>query len=224
MTQHQSSPLDLVILIYPGMTLLDAIGPMEILAISPHLHVRFASFTPNTVLNDHQNIGLTQFTDANQIEACDILLIPGGGGDQLVRKDEEILNWIKKIDQTTRHTVSVCTGSLILAQAGLLKGRQASSHWAYLNELKSLGAHPKRQRYTVDGKYITAAGVSAGIDMSLYLLQSLFGKKHAKSLQFGIEYFPKRFDLLTPYSLPKKLLHAPAKIVRKAVDTMVSKI
>ncbi|MEM1214342.1 MAG: DJ-1/PfpI family protein, partial [Bacteroidota bacterium] len=128
----------------------------------------------------------------DDITEADLLLIPGSTIAFLREiKDENVLNWIKKIDQTTQRTVSVCTGSIILAATGLLKNKKATSHWKPINLLAKFGAQPTRERIVDEGKYITAAGVSAGIDMAIYLVNQLKGAKAAKAAQLAIEYDPK---------------------------------
>lgn len=205
---NPSSPYSVAILAYPGMTMLDAIGPNEVLANSPHFDVQFVSATRADVHNDHGSLKLTGLTHYSDIPMPDILLIPGGPGDHALMQDEVLLSWIAKVDEQARIVASVCTGALILAKAGLLNGRQACTHWACLQELAELGANPMRKRFRRDGKYWTASGVSAGIDMALAMVEALQGLQHAKQLRFGIEYFPNQFHLISSYSLPRGMLSA----------------
>ena len=200
-----SEPETVIILAYPGMTLLDAIGPLEVLANSEHFEVHFAAHQPS-VINDHGNLTLTKILSLEEVKQADILLVPGGPGDRAVMANADVLAWIQRMDQQTRLTTSVCTGSLILAAAGLLHGRKACSHWAYLQELESLGARSTRRRFIQDGKYLTASGVSAGIDMALHLVKRRVSAYHAFELRFGIEYFPGRHYLISSYTLPMALL------------------
>jgi len=202
------------------MTLLDAIGPNEVLASSPKFNVIFASKTGLDICNDHRNLKLTGLKDIKNVIEADILLIPGGPGDHLIIKDLEVLEWIREVNKKTMLTTSVCTGSLILAKTGLLKNKKACSHWAFLDDLKDLGAVPVRKRFIQDGKYITASGVSAGIDLSLFILKTLVSKKHAKSIQFGIEYFPNKINMISSYTLPRFLLNKAATKVKKILEPL----
>ena len=196
----------LTILAYPGMTLLDAVGPNEVLANSPYFEVTWASTSQNPVKNDHNSFEMHDLVYFENIASTDIILVPGGPGDHAVMQNENVLAWLRKMDQNTLLTTSVCTGSLVLAKAGLLTGEKASSHWGCLKELAELGATPKRQRFTVSGKYVTSSGVSAGIDMAFYILASLVSKKHASEIRFGIEYFPNQVHLISSYTLPRFML------------------
>lgn len=201
-----------VILAYPGMTMLDAIGPNEVLANSPYFDVTWVTSDSVGIQNDHNSFLVTQMTHFQKVNHADILLIPGGPGDKAMMHNPVILEWIKQIDSESLHTTSVCTGSLVLAATGLLDGHKACSHWACLSELASLGAHPVRKRFVRSGKYITASGVSAGIDMALFLVEQLIGRQHAKQLRFGIEYFPSQLNLLSTYTLPAGFM---AKLEKK---------
>jgi transcriptional regulator GlxA family with amidase domain len=124
------------------------------------------------------------------VHRCDLLVVPGGFGTRLLERDERVLDWLRNIDRTTRITASVCTGSLLLAAAGLLAGRRANSHWAQRDRLVEHGAIPVGERIVRDGKYVTAAGVSAGIDLALTLAIQLAGPETAAAIQLAIEYDP----------------------------------
>jgi transcriptional regulator GlxA family with amidase domain len=137
----------------------------------------------------------------------DIVLVPGGPGEVAARAGGPVLEWLREVDRTSTWTTSVCTGSLILAAAGLLDGRRATSHWLALEQLGRLGAEPVPERVVFDGKYATAAGVSAGIDMALALAARVAGDTVAQAIQLGIEYDPQPpFDAGSP-------LKAPAEVV-----------
>jgi transcriptional regulator GlxA family with amidase domain len=141
------------------------------------------------------------------VSAPDIILIPGGPGSRRAMVDEAVLGWVRTADATSTWTTSVCTGSLVLAGAGLLKGRRATTHWLSLDDLVPLGAEPTGERVVFDGKYVTAAGVSSGIDMALHLLGRIAGDEVAQTIQLLTEYDPQ-----PPYDAgsPEK---APAQIV-----------
>ena len=212
------SPFKVVILAYPGMTMLDAIGPNEVLGNSPHFDVSFAAAVQDPIENDLSSFAMTNMRFYREIEHADILLIPGGPGDHKLMQDSQLLDWIRQIDQQSQLTTSVCSGSLVLGKAGLLKGIKACCHWACLGELGALDAKPVRRRFVQDGKYVTASGVSAGIDMALYLVESLVDKAHAKEIRFGIEYFPNQLNLVSSYTLPRDWMTRLASKVEPVIN------
>ena len=184
--------MEIVIYIYNGMTMLDAIGPYEVLRNIKGVNIKFASKTKGEITADSQFIHLNSKYSIDEISKADILLIPGST-IAFIRemKDKKVLNWIKKINEKTEKTVTVCTGSIILAATGLLEGKKATSHWKPINLLADYRAIPTRERVVEEGKFITAAGVSAGIDMAIYLVNMLKGELAAKAAQLSIEYDPK---------------------------------
>lgn len=184
--------MEIVIYIYNGMTMLDAIGPYEVLRNIKGANIKFVAKNKGEITADSHFVHLNAKFSIDEIEEADVLLIPGST-IAFIRemKDQEILTWIRKVDITTQKTVSVCTGSIILAAAGLLKNRKATSHWKPINLLSDFGAIPTRDRVIEDGKFITAAGVSAGIDMAIYLINNMKGTLAAKAAQLAIEYDPK---------------------------------
>ena len=173
------------------MTMLDAIGPYEILRNVKGVNIKFVSKQKGEITADSQFVHLNSKFGIDEISKADILLIPGST-IAFVRemKDKKVLDWIRKINETTQKTVTVCTGSIILAATGLLTGKKATSHWKPMNLLAEFGAIPTRERVIEEGKFITAAGVSAGIDMAIYLVNLLKGEKAAKAAQLTIEYDP----------------------------------
>jgi putative intracellular protease/amidase len=196
-----------VIVAYEGMTMLDAIGPNEVLANSPYFDVTWASTSQAPIKNDHGSFEMHDLVYFEEIKSCDIVLVPGGPGDHAAMQNEALLSWLREIDKQTLYTTSVCTGALILAKAGLLNGKKACTHWGCLDELEKLGALPQRKRFAVSGKFITSSGVSAGIDMGLHLVSILATKKHAGEIRFGIEYFPNQVHVVSTYTLPRFLLN-----------------
>lgn len=184
--------MDIVIYIYNGITMLDAIGPYEVLKNLKNANVKFVAKEKGEITADSDFVQLIAKHEIAEIEKADILLIPGSN-IAFIRemKDKQVLNWIKRINETTLKTVSVCTGSIILAATGLLAGKKATSHWKPIELLKNFGAIPVRERIVEQGKFITAAGVSAGIDMAIYLANLVSGEKEAKASQLMIEYDPK---------------------------------
>ena len=183
--------MQIAIFIYPGLTALDAIGPYEVLSRIPDANVVFTARQAGPITTDTGFLTLSATHEISTITAPDILLIPGStSGYAAVMEDEPTLNWIRKIHETSTWTVSVCTGAMILGAAGLLKGIQATTHWLVLDELRKLGADPVQERYVRQGKILTAAGVSAGIDAALYLVGELLDEEHARTIQLSIEYDP----------------------------------
>jgi transcriptional regulator GlxA family with amidase domain len=195
------------ILIFDGITALDAIGPYEVLRSAPGWEVEFVGKARGEVRTDSGALGLSADKGLDEVERADIVLVPGGKGNRPLLGDEEVLAWLRRLDQQSSWTTSVCTGSLLLGAAGLLQGRRATCHWLFLEKLREYGAEPVSQRYVEDGKLLTAAGVSAGIDMALYLVGREAGQEVAQAVQLGIEYDPS-----PPYDAgsPEK---APAAIV-----------
>jgi putative intracellular protease/amidase len=184
--------MEIVIYLYNGITALDAVGPYEVLSRLPNANVKFVGETKGIIVSDSHFLKLVADYEISEIEKADILLIPGSviGFLRETRKNN-VKDWIKKIHQTTQWTVSVCTGSIILASTGILKGLKASSHWAVIHLLKDYGAIPALERFVREDKIITSQGVSAGIDMSLYLASQIGGVEQAKAYQLMIEYFPQ---------------------------------
>lgn len=190
--------MQIVFLFYEGMTALDAIGPHEILCRLPGAKVQRVAKHPGAIRTDSQLV-VTAETPLSSVTSADVLLVPGAGNATTLRDHPDILEWIRKIHATTTWTTSVCTGSLILGAAGILSGLRATTHWAAFDRLDTWGALPTRERVVEDGKVMTAAGVSAGIDMALHLTAKLAGIPFAQAIQLGIEYDPAPlFDVGSP--------------------------
>jgi len=193
----------IAILLYENMTALDAIGPYEVLSRLPGAEVSFVAAEPGLVRTDTGFLRLEATRGISEVPEADVLLVPGGPGDEAVRSHAKTLEWIRGVHGGTRFTTSVCTGSLILAAAGVLDGLRATSHWTSLEELRALGAEPTSERVVEQGKVITAAGVSSGIDMALRLAEKIAGRDFAMALQLGIEYDPQPpFDAGSPGKAP----------------------
>ena len=191
--------MDIVIPIFPDVTVLDAIGPYEVLAAMPGAKVVFAAAERGLVRSGDRVVGVQADAALSEIDAADVLVVPGGQGTRPLMKDDAMLDWVRRIHGTTRFTTSVCTGSLVLGAAGLLDGLDATTHWAQTRLLESTGAGYTAERVVQRGKIITAAGVSAGIDMALTLVAQLAGDDMAKAIQLGIEYDPQPpFDAGSP--------------------------
>lgn len=192
-------------LFYDGMTTLDIIGPHEVLAHLPDVTIQRVAKRAGKVRAGF-GLELTAEYALSHITQTDILVIPGGGTATSLSHEPEIIDWIKVMHETTKWTTSVCTGSLILGAAGILQGKRATSHWAVLDRLCLWGAMPVSQRIVEDGKLMTAAGVSAGIDMALLLAAKIAGQEVAETLQLGIEYDPQPpFDAGSPEKVNPEL-------------------
>ncbi|MBS0604754.1 MAG: DJ-1/PfpI family protein [Verrucomicrobia bacterium] len=190
--------MQIVFLFYDGMTALDAIGPHEILCRLPGAQVQRVAKSLGPVRTDS---GLALIADKaiSDVLRADLLVIPGAGNAATLRDHPEMLDWVHSIHNTTTWTASVCTGSLILGAAGILSGLRATTHWAAFDRLTRWGAKPVRERVVEDGKVLTAAGVSAGIDMALMLAAKIAGPQFAQAIQLGIEYDPQPpFDVGSP--------------------------
>lgn len=202
--------MQIAIPIYERFTALDAIGPYEVLSRLPGAKVTFVAKTtspPTPVRTDNDMLALTADAALADMPAPDILVVPGGFGTRALLHDEELLGWIRGAHETSTWTTSVCTGSLLLAAAGLLDGLDATTHWAARRELDDLGAHYVEQRVVEQGKIVTAAGVSAGIDMALTLAAKIAGDDVAQAIQLSIEYDPQPpFDSGSPSKAPKRVL------------------
>jgi putative intracellular protease/amidase len=199
--------MNVSILLYERLTALDAIGPYEVLSRLPGASVTFVAREAGPVRTDNGMLTLIAEKSIADVDAPDILLVPGGPGEVAARAGGPVLDWLRSAHETTTWTTSVCTGSLILAAAGLLEGRRATSHWLALEQLGRLGAVPVAERVVFDGKIVTAAGVSAGIDMALALASEVAGERVAQAIQLGIEYDPQPpFDSGSPAKAPADLV------------------
>jgi transcriptional regulator GlxA family with amidase domain len=181
--------LEIALFLYEDMTALDAVGPYEVLARLPEAEVKFVASTPAPKKTD-AGLVLTADASLDDVPAPDVILIPGSGRVPFL-DDPAAVEWVRRAHETSTWTTSVCTGSMLLGAAGVLEGKRATSHWAVCEHLRSIGAEPVAERVVVEGKVITAAGVSAGIDMALTLAGRIAGKDAARALQLVIEYDPE---------------------------------
>ncbi|TQK50722.1 DJ-1/PfpI family protein [Streptomyces sp. SLBN-118] len=199
--------MQIAILLYDRFTTLDAVGPYELLGRLPGAETVFVAKEAGPVRGDQGSLALIADRTLAEVPTPDIVLIPGGPGSREAMRDEAILDWARTADATSTWTTSVCTGSLVLAGAGLLSGRRATSHWLALDELVPLGAEPTGERVVFDGKYVTAAGVSSGIDMALHLLGRIGGDEAAQTVQLLTEYDPQPpYDAGSPDKAPSKIV------------------
>jgi putative intracellular protease/amidase len=183
--------MEIVGMLFDGITALDAIGPYEVLSRLPGANYHFVAAEAGPVRSDNKFLGLLADDAIDDVTSADILVVPGGFATRELERDVELLEWIRAVDATTTWTTSVCTGSMLLAAAGLLEGKEATSHWASLERLREYGAIPTGRRVVEQGKIITAAGVSSGIDMALTLAARVGGDELAQAIQLGIEYDPQ---------------------------------
>jgi transcriptional regulator GlxA family with amidase domain len=210
------------ILIFDGLTALDAIGPYEVLRSVPGWEVEFVAATRGEKRTDSGALGISADRALGEVADPDIVLVPGGVGNRPLLEDEAVLSWLREVDRGTKWTTSVCTGSLVLGAAGLLEGKRATGHWLYLEPLRSYGADPVGGRFVEDGKVVTAAGVSAGIDMALHLVGRELGPEVAQAVQLAIEYDPQPpFDAGSPAKAPAAIVEA-VTAVAEAGDSPLS--
>jgi putative intracellular protease/amidase len=183
--------MEIAIPIFDELTALDAVGPYEVLSRLPEARVRFLAQEPGPKTTETGMLTLVAEAALADHPEPDVLVVPGGFGTRALMKDERMLDWIRHAHEHTQWTTSVCTGSLLLAAAGLLEGLEATTYWAALDVLAEYGAQPTEKRVVEQGKIITAAGVSSGIDMALTLAARIAGDGVAQAIQLGIEYDPQ---------------------------------
>ncbi|RNG26514.1 DJ-1/PfpI family protein [Streptomyces botrytidirepellens] len=187
------------VLLYDGFTALDAVGPYEMLCRVPRVTVTTVAEKAGLVRNDTGELTLVAERALDSVDRADVLLVPGGSGTKATMENPVVLDWIRHIHRRSVWTTSVCTGSLILGAAGLLRGLPATTFWAGRSYLADAGAEYTPGRFVEAGKIITAAGVSAGIDMGLHLAARLSDEKVAQAMQLAVEYDPDPpFDTGSP--------------------------
>jgi transcriptional regulator GlxA family with amidase domain len=185
--------MQIVIPLFPRFTALDGIGPYEVLQRIPGFDITFIGHNTGEVRSENGFLGITMDAEFEDIAHPDIIVFPGGVGTRALMTDERVLRWVRTAHETTLYTTSVCTGSLVLGAAGLLKGLTATTHWSVMNMLTEVGAIATNDRVIehLDQRIITAAGVSSGIDMALRLVEILVDTTAAKASQLMIEYDPQ---------------------------------
>jgi transcriptional regulator GlxA family with amidase domain len=177
------------ILLFEKLAAQDAVGPYEVFRCVPGWEVELVGLRAGEVRAEG-GLGMGVDRTLGEVAETDLVLVPGGRGSDALLDDEAVLSWLREIDRTTKWTTSVCTGSLLLGAAGLLDGKRATSNWLALEELRKYGAEPVAGRFVEDGKTLTAAGVTAGLDMALHLVGREAGPEVAQAVQLGIEYDP----------------------------------
>ena len=195
--------MQVAVLLYDRFTALDAVGPYDVLGRIPDAQVTFVAAEPGPVRTEQRSLALVADAPMREYPHPDIVVVPGGFGTRDLLEDEDILGWLREAHEQTKWTTSVCTGSLLLAAAGILDGLEATTHWLARDELAALGAVPVPDRVVRQGKIVTAAGVSSGIDMALHLAALEAGDTVAQAIQLGIEYDPAPpFDAGSPEKAP----------------------
>jgi putative intracellular protease/amidase len=205
--------MDIAILIYPRFTALDAVGPYEVLSRLPDARVTFVAEHAGVggfpVSTDTGQLALLADAALEELPHPEVVLVPGGPGQTALMEDGPTHRWLRTAHETSTWTTSVCTGSLVLAAAGLLASRRATSNWQAIEQLRSLGAQAVEERVVFDGKLATSAGVTAGIDMALELVVRIAGPELAQAIQLGLEYDPKPpFDAGSPHKAPSEIVQA----------------
>jgi transcriptional regulator GlxA family with amidase domain len=199
--------VDIALLLFDKLAPQDAVGPFEVMRNVPGWEIRTVAKQKGEVRSEGGALALVADHSLAEVGSADIVLVPGGIGSRALLEDDEVLDWLREIDRTTKWTTSVCTGSLILGAAGLLEGKRATSNWLLLEQLRQYGADPVGGRYVEDGKIVTAAGVTAGIDMALHLVNREVGPEIAQAVQLGIEYDPDPpFDSGSPEKAPPEIV------------------
>ncbi|MGN6255086.1 MAG: DJ-1/PfpI family protein [Solirubrobacterales bacterium] len=199
--------MEIALLLYEGLAPLDAVGPYEVMRNVPGWEVRTVAKEKGEIRSEDGSLGLLADRSLAEVDAPDVVLVPGGAGNRRLLGDAELLDWLREVDRETKWTTSVCTGSLLLGAAGLLDGKRATTNWLLLDALRGFGAEPIGGRFVEDGKIVTAAGVTAGIDMALHLVAREAGEKLAQAVQLGIEYDPDPpFDAGSPEKAPPEII------------------
>jgi cyclohexyl-isocyanide hydratase len=216
-------------LIFPRLTQLDMTGPYEVLARLPDTKVELVARTLDPVTTD-RGMQIVPTATYDSCPPLDVVMVPGGPGQQDLMEDEAALSFLRKQAATAQYVTSVCTGSLVLGAAGLLKGKRATCHWAALEHLKPLGAIPVSEKVVIDGNIVTGAGVTSGIDFALKLAAILESEEVAREIQLQIEYDPDPpFDSGSPKTAARETLDtvkgrlAKLNEERRAVATRVGK-
>lgn len=214
--------LNLGAIVFPGMDQSDFTGPFEVLSQVPGstFHVLWREKAP---VRDRRGLILTPETTFAESPPLDVLVVPGGHGQQALMEDEAVLGFIRKQAANARYVFSVCTGALLCGAAGLLRGVNATTHWSALHLLPYFGAIPVAARVVVDGKFVTAAGVTAGLDGALRLVSLLRDDGTAQAIQLAIEYAPEPpFNSGTPKTAPHEVLEAVRASTRQITEARLA--
>jgi len=205
--------VNVAIVLFPEFTALDAIGPYEVIARVPGWNVTFVAKEAVPIRTDTGITTIEATRSFDEVTEADIVLVPGGGGSRVAMLDEATLDWLRRIAARATWVTSVCTGSLVLAAAGLLDGKRCTTYWLYLEQLRELGAIPVSERVVFDGNTVTAAGVSSGIDMALSLVAEATSPEVAQAMQLAIEYDPRPpFDSGSPETAHEDIVNVVTQV------------
>ncbi|MDO8838968.1 MAG: DJ-1/PfpI family protein [Parvibaculum sp.] len=206
------------ILLYDGFTMLDVVGGYAVLGWLPGAEVEFVAERKTIIADDLRSGGMAAWRDYSEVEATDILYVPGGPGGRPQMTNEATLAFVRRLHETSSWTFGVCNGVEILAAAGILKGKTVTTNYYARESVASFGAHVVPDRYRRDGKIVTTAGVSAGIDGALYLARIIAGEDTAKTIQLGIEYYPHPpFSYASPDEVPDPI----REVIRVAEESIL---
>jgi transcriptional regulator GlxA family with amidase domain len=210
-------------LLYDGFTALDVTGPLDVLGRLAGAEPVFVAERAGAIRNESRTMAIVADRALSEVPAPDVVVVPGGFGTRLLLEHGPLLSWLAAVHETTTWTTAVCTGSLLLAAAGLLEGTPATTHWLAREQLASLGAQVVNERVVRQGRIVTAAGVSAGIDMALRLVQLMQGDEAAQAIQLAIEYDPEPpFDSGAPEKAPRAIVDAVTTAVRAREAELVA--
>jgi cyclohexyl-isocyanide hydratase len=214
-------------LLFPRMTQLDLTGPFEVFTRLPDAQVLLLSKTLEPVEAD-SGLRLLPYVTLRDCPQLDVICVPGGPGVNALMEDAEVLDWLRRQSEQAHYVSSVCTGSLVLGAAGLLRGKHATSHWNSHDMLPAFGAIPTEGRVVRDGNLFTASGVTAGIDFALTMVAELAGAQVARAIQLQIEYAPvPPFDAGTPEAAPSDIVRAArarGAAMRKEREAIVARV
>lgn len=197
--------MQIAIALFPGVSILDAIGPYGVFSSVPDVEVVVCAAQTGRVADAGGRLHIDVDHTLEDVPDPDVLLVPGGNVcREMARHGDPVVDWIRSAHEHTTYTTAVCTGTLLLGSAGLLQGLRATTHWVAYDELRRYGAEPTEQRVVFEGRIVTGAGVSAGIDLALELVAKLSGPEIAQSTQLLIEYDPQPpFDTGSPSKAPQ---------------------
>jgi putative intracellular protease/amidase len=199
--------MQIAILVFDGLTVLDAVGPYEVFSFIPEADVRLVGLDKGPKRDSKRSLALLADWTLDDVPHPDVIVVPGGPGEEALHWEPRVLDWLRAAHETSTWTTSVCTGALLLAAAGILDDVEATTHWASHERLGMLGAKPVRERVVVRGRIVTAAGVSSGIDMALQLTEKLAGTDVAQAIQLVLEYDPQPpFDAGSPDRAPAHIV------------------
>jgi transcriptional regulator GlxA family with amidase domain len=216
--------MQIAIGLFPGFTALDAVGPYQVFTNVPGVDVVVCAARPGALVDDMGLLRLEIAHTFDEVVAPDVVVVPGGlVTRRLARDGDPIIDWIRAVHPHTTYTTSVCTGALLLGAAGLLDGRRATTHWVAYDALRSFGAEPTEARVVDEGRILTAAGVSAGIDLALALAGRIAGPEIAQAVQLGIEYDPQPpFDAGAPSKAPSEITALVRGLIGAAENRLLS--